>query len=75
MRPVTHVHPETGLVQRSHVRRDTPCGKNGYSGRKLAVTRAKAASKATGETIEAYHCKGCHAWHIGHPPGTRQQVA
>lgn len=72
MRPVTHVHPDTGLVVRSKVIGGTACGKQGYSSRKLAKSTAAIQSRNTGETLTAYHCtRGCHCWHIGHPPGTR----
>lgn len=70
MRPRTVVDTNTGRVRRTPVVRDTPCGKNGYTSRKLAAAVAKRASKQTGETIEAYRCPhGCHVWHVGHPPG------
>lgn len=76
MRPVTHIHPDTGLVIRSKVARATACGKQGYSSRKLAKSTAKIQAKATGEDLQAYHCpRGCHCWHIGHPPGSKNQVA
>ena len=47
-----------------------PCGKVAYSSRKLAAAAAVAASKDSGEPIEAYHCtRGGHCFHIGHPIG------
>lgn len=68
MKPVTHTHPETGLVVRSKVRRSTPCGKQGYTSKKHAKYVANVESKRTGEDIRPYHCFGCHCYHVGHPP-------
>lgn len=48
------------------------CGKVSYSSRKIAISVAKRTSREKGELIEAYKCKrGCHAWHLGHPIGSR----
>lgn len=59
-------------MRRSRIARSSTCGKIAYSSRKEAAAAAKAQTRATGELIEAYHCRrGCHAHHIGHPPGTR----
>ena len=70
MKPRTIVDFATGKVTRSMLISNTPCGKNGYTSRKLAASVAKRSSKETGDHIEAYRCKnGCHCWHIGHPPG------
>lgn len=71
MRPVRHIEAETGKVIRSHVARSDRCRKLSYASRKRAAATAKAQTRATGELIEPYHCGPCHAWHIGHPPGTR----
>lgn len=50
------------------------CGKVAYSSKKHAKGAAARQSIETGETIKAYKCtRGCHAWHIGHPPGTRRE--
>jgi hypothetical protein len=64
---------EDGATWRETVLRSTPCGKQGYTRRKLAAAAAAATeSRLTGELIGAYHCpRGCHVWHIGHPPGSR----
>jgi hypothetical protein len=71
MRPVTSTD-ELGKVSRSKIAATSPCGKQAYSSKKVAKQRAVFSSKMTGETIEAYKCKrGCHAWHLGHPPGTK----
>lgn len=53
------------------------CGKFGYTGRKVALHAAAIARRDTGEPIDAYRCvkRGSHVWHIGHPPGWRQQQA
>lgn len=69
MRPRTIVDYATGQVSRTKILERTPCGKQGYTSRKLAATKAKRSSKETGERIEAYRCERCHVWHIGHPPG------
>jgi hypothetical protein len=70
VKPRTIVDVATGKVTRTQLIPHTPCGKNGYTTRKIAAAVAKRASKETGDTIEAYRCKrGCHCWHIGHPPG------
>ena len=68
MRPVTHADPVTGAVVRSKVQRTSRCGKQSYSSMKVAKATAKAQTRLSGEFIEAYHCFGCHAAHIGHPP-------
>lgn len=71
MRPRVIVHDD-GRVTRAKVARTSRCGKHAYSSRKLALQAAAEARRDTGELIQAYHCPGrCHAWHIGHPPGTR----
>ena len=45
----------------------TLCGKQGYSSKKVALAKAKASARDTGEDIRAYRCpRGCHAWHLGH---------
>lgn len=50
------------------------CGKFGYTGRKVALHAAAIARRDTGEPIDAYKCtRGGSCWHIGHPPGWRQQ--
>lgn len=72
MRPMTTTHPGTGLVERSKVIRRTTCGKQGYTSKKLAKATAIQQSKMSGESIEAYHCLGCHAYHLGHVPGTER---
>ncbi len=69
-----------GTQGRTVIRRKTVpsdrCGKQAHSSRKIAAAAAKRASKESGERIEVYHCRrGCHAWHIGHPPGTKEAVA
>lgn len=73
MRPrvVTYVD-SAGRVraERSNVVPTTPCGKRGYSSKKIAKAKAITSSRVSGEAIEAYRCwrKGCHCWHIGHRP-------
>lgn len=70
MRPVTRVANGTGKVTRSKVVERTPCGKQGYSSKKLAKTNAAISARETGDLIEAYKCRaGCHCWHIGHMQG------
>lgn len=61
-----------GVVRgRTKIITTTPCGKQGYTSRKVAKNRAAIARAETGEPIHAYRCAGCHCWHIGHPPGWR----
>jgi hypothetical protein len=63
-------------VERSKIAEQTPCRKQGYSSRKMALERAAVARRETGEEIEAYKCRnGCHCWHIGHPPGSRERAS
>lgn len=70
MRPRT-VTSGDGQVRRVKIT-PSPCGKLAYSSRKLALSTAAIQARATGEQIEAYKCtRGCHAWHIGHPAGSR----
>lgn len=48
------------------------CKKMSYSKHKIAKHQASIQRRNSGEEIEAYRCqRGCCAWHIGHPPGTR----
>lgn len=70
------VRHDTGEVTRTPIRRQTPCGKQGYSSKKIAKYHANVQRKATGEDIEAYRCwkPGCHCWHLGHRPGSPRQV-
>lgn len=68
--------PHDGKITGAHMIRDTPCGKAGYRGRKLALQVAGEQRRLTGELIEAYRCPhGCHLWHLGHPFGTRGDLA
>lgn len=71
MRPRAVINENDGRVRREQVVRWSGCGKVAYSSRKLAKDRAKRSSHVTGELIHAYHCHPCHAWHIGHPIGSR----
>lgn len=72
MRPRTITDPATGKVTRTKVTPRSACGKFAYSSRKIAAAAAKAQTRNTGEYIVAYRCKrGCHCWHVGHPPGSR----
>lgn len=50
----------------------TPCGKQGYTSRKVALERAAIERQASGLPLAAYKCTdGCHVWHIGTPSGYR----
>lgn len=61
-----------GKMRAVRVQRTSRCGKAAYRGRKVALAKAAEQTRITGELIEAYRCPyGCHAWHIGHPPGTK----
>ena len=67
---------EASKLERTHAVPSERCGKLAYSSRKVAKMYARFQSRETGEMIEAYRCvRGCHCWHIGHPPGSREQVA
>lgn len=74
MRARTHTD-DRGVVYRSPVVASSKCGKYAYATKKLAKATAVRQSKESGEDIRAYHCYGCHSYHIGHPPGSRLQVA
>lgn len=63
-----------GVVRRSRVTYDTPCGKFAYATRKLAKTVAKQQTRESGENLVAYHCYRCHAHHVGHPPGQPRRL-
>lgn len=66
---------ESGVVWREAIIRSTPCGKQGYTRRKLAAAAAATEARLTGEELVAYHCtRGCHMWHIGHPRGARRRT-
>ena len=67
MRPVTHTD-EHGTVHRSDTIAWTPCGKRGYTSRKLAATVAASARRRTGDDIRHYRCDDCHCFHVGHRP-------
>jgi hypothetical protein len=63
-------HSEGALVAKSKIVPLTPCGKAGYTNRKIAAQAAAKVRRETGEPVEPYHCdEGCHCLHIGHPPG------
>jgi hypothetical protein len=75
MRPVKRF-ADGRMISKSKVADRSRCGKQAYSSRKIAKQRAAFSSKMTGEKIEAYKCRnGCHAWHLGHPPGSREAAA
>jgi hypothetical protein len=42
-------------------------GKRQYSAR-IAKAIARDIVEERGEAVEAYPCRWCHGWHIGHPP-------
>jgi hypothetical protein len=68
-----HDHATGSVYGTTKTIRDTPCGKQGYTSRKVALERAAIARRETGEPIQAYKCTSCHLHHIGHPPGWRAQ--
>lgn len=71
MRPITHVDPARGKVERSKIDRSGTrcrCGKRAYSSKKIAKAKAAERSTSAGEVIEAYHCYVGHCHHVGHPP-------
>lgn len=50
-------------------------GKVKYINEEDAERSAKAVHRKTGHWIEAYHCKFCGGFHIGHPPfNVRQSI-
>ncbi len=57
------------MVAKSKVVPHTPCGKAGYTSRKIAASAAARVRRETGEPVEHYHCGACHLAHVGHPPG------
>ena len=66
------LHATIREVKRSDVPEDTVrykmCAKKKrYRSYKEAATMANKARKVSGEeNIDAYHCRFCHGWHIGH---------
>lgn len=75
MRPKARPSDITGRVVRTKVVRTSPCGKHAYTSRKIALEVAGAQRRATGENIQAYKCRrGCHCFHIGHPPGEPRKL-
>jgi hypothetical protein len=50
------------------MRRRSCEGKRAYSHEGAARQMAGQAARERGETLEAYRCPFCGAWHIGHPP-------
>lgn len=40
-------------------------GKQRFAGRGIAARVAKRMRRRYGESVEAYHCVICHAWHVG----------
>lgn len=61
-------HGGEAPVRRQAVVPRSKCGKFLYTKKKLAKASAALQSRDTGEDIRAYHCYGCHGYHIGHPP-------
>lgn len=61
-------YDDAGHAHRDPVVVSARCGKYTYATKKLAKANARAQSRASGETIEAYHCYPCHGYHLGHPP-------
>jgi len=68
-------HRRRGTVP-STTRDRLPCrSKRRYPSRKVALS-ARDRVRRRGERVDAYHCvgeRGCHGWHLGHPPGTRRE--
>lgn len=66
---------DAGKVHRVHAV-PSACGKLAYTSRKRAKAAAAVNRREFGENVEAYKCpNGCHAWHIGHPPGLPRRLA
>lgn len=70
------INPENGKVTATHdVVLRTACGKYGYTTRKAAAHAAASQRRIAGENVHAYHCtRGCHLFHIGHPPGQPRRL-
>jgi hypothetical protein len=66
-----NVRDEMGVIRKLDRVRARKCPKLVYASKKIAVATARRQSAVTGELIRAYHCFGCHGYHLGHPPGSR----
>jgi len=64
MQPATVVHPDTGEVTRTKVRRTSACGKRVYTSRKFALGHAAVVTRETGNPTTAVHCAECHGFHL-----------
>lgn len=40
--------------------------KKAYATRKEAMVRARALANKDGAAMNAYRCRQCHQWHVGH---------
>lgn len=72
MRPKVIRRFDEGPIRRTKVLifgADCGCGKVAYTSWKVAAEHAARLRRQTGETIEPYHCKPGHCWHVGHPIG------
>jgi hypothetical protein len=50
-------------------------GKMRYPSRKNAAAAARVITRNSGELLEAYRCRYCKRWHIGHYYSARYRAA
>ena len=62
------------MASKRHLRRKACEGKQRWDRNDAKSARYAAAivRQKTGEPVEAYHCKWCKGFHIGHPPKREQ---
>jgi hypothetical protein len=46
-----------------------------YPSKKNAAAFARTMERLDGEPMNAYRCRECHSWHIGHDSSTRTEPA
>lgn len=58
-------------VPRNVWRRFSCTGKAKIPNEKQARQSARSLALSSGEKIDAYACRWCGLWHVGHVPGTK----
>jgi len=56
------------MASKRHVRRKSCTGKIKYESKEDAVIKTIIIKRKTGEKLNAYKCKFCKRYHIGHKP-------
>lgn len=62
------------MASKRRLRRKQCEGKIKFPDQLAAGRAASSHVKKFGQWMTAYHCKFCHGFHIGHPPGYVRQA-